>query len=264
MKKNPLSSSNSEKQQADNGTVNRVLRILLRMGERESWGLNELARALDLPRASTHRLLGLCRPLNFVTQDEDGQYRAGLELYRLAGMLSAQMPINRVAAPILGAVRDAVEETTMLTLLAREDLRMFFSLTASPPHPMRYTIETNQLQPLSWGATGRVLLAHLSAEEIEEVIARREPSTLDGREMDERELRNSLAEIREKNYAITVSQRTPDAVGIAVPFFNSDGDVKGNIAITVPDFRFKPEREAELVSKLRSAVRDLTRGMGWA
>ena len=38
---------------ADNGTVNRVLRILARFAEKDRWGLNELSRSLNLPRGTT-------------------------------------------------------------------------------------------------------------------------------------------------------------------------------------------------------------------
>ncbi|MDO9358706.1 MAG: IclR family transcriptional regulator [Polaromonas sp.] len=260
----PAAGAPADKSAADNGTVNRVLRILSCFAEREHWGLNDLSRALNLPRASTHRLLNLCRPLNFVTQDEDGHYRPGLELYRLAGKLAIDMPINKIAAPILEAVRDKTDETTILTLLVRNDLKMFFSMTASPAHPMRYTIKTNQLEPLAWGATGRSLLAFLSKDEIEEVIRRHEPSPLDARPLDVAELRRSLKKIREDGYAVTASQRTPDAVGVAVPFFDANGDVRGNVTLTIPDFRFKPARQKELLPVLRAAAAELARGLGWA
>jgi IclR family KDG regulon transcriptional repressor len=249
---------------ADSGTVNRVLRILSCFAEKDQWGLNDLSRALNLPRASTHRLLNLCRPLNFVTQDEEGQYRPGLELYRLAGKLAIDMPINKIAAPILAAVRDKTDETSILTLLVRSELKMFFSMTASPPHPMRYTIRTHQLEPLAWGATGRSLLAFLSKDEIEEVIRRHDPSPLDARPLDVAELRRSLKKIREDGYAVTASQRTPDAVGLAVPFFDANGDVRGNVTLTIPDFRFKASRQNELLATLRIAAADVTRGLGWA
>lgn len=260
----PATGAPADKNAADSGTVNRVLRILTCFADKDHWGLNDLARALNLPRATTHRLLNLCRPLNFVTQDGEGQYRPGLELYRLAGKLAIDMPINKIAAPILAAVRDKTDETTILTLLVRSDLKMFFSMTASPAHPMRYTIRTNQLEPLAWGATGRSLLAFLSKEEIDEVIRRHEPSPLDARPLDAAELRRSLKKIREDGYAITASQRTPDAVGLAVPFFDANGEVRGNVTLTIPDFRFKAARQKELLAALHAAVAELTRGLGWA
>ncbi|WP_345250995.1 IclR family transcriptional regulator [Pigmentiphaga soli] len=264
MKTEPLAAAPAARGPAsDGGTVHRVLRILGCFAEKERWGLNELARALNLPRATTHRLLNLCRPLNFVAQDEDGSYCPGLELYRLAGRLSMEMPLNRIAGPILARVRDQTDETTILTLLVRSELKMFFALTASPSHPMRYTIQTNRLEPLTWGATGRALLAFLSPEEIGEAVRRAEPSPLDQRPLDEAELRRSLAGIRAAGHSVTHGQRTPNGVGLAVPFFDGRGEVRGNVALTIPEFRFDPDKQAWLLGLLREAAAELARKMGW-
>jgi DNA-binding IclR family transcriptional regulator len=250
--------------EAGNGTVNRVLRILTRFAEKDRWGLNELARSLDLPRGTTHRLLTLCKPLNFVTQDEDGHYMPGIELYRLAGRLASEIPINRVADPILQSLRDQTDETVLLTLLARKELKMFFSLSASPAHPLRYRIEKNRLEPLAWGATGRALLAFLSAEEIDRVVQRAEPSPLDGRPLDRGELLRSLQAIRANGYAASYAQRAPGAYGLAVPFFDTRGEVRGNLTLTIPDFRFDPARQDALIALLREAAATLTRRLGWS
>lgn len=249
---------------ADNGTVNRVLRILTRFAEKERWGLNELSRSLNLPRGTTHRLLNLCKPLNFVTQDEDGHYMPGIELYRLAGRLASEIPINQIADPILQELRDRTDETVLLTLLVRNELKMFFSLSASPAHPLRYRIEKNRLEPLSWGATGRTLLAFLSQEEIDRILERAEPSPLDGRPLDPDELLQSLETIRRDGYAASYSQRAPGAYGLAVPFFDARGEVRGNLTLTIPDFRFDPARQDELVALLREGAATLTRRLGWS
>jgi DNA-binding IclR family transcriptional regulator len=47
------------------------LRILAWFAEKDQWALNELARDFNLPLASMHGLLGLCRPQGFVMRDED-------------------------------------------------------------------------------------------------------------------------------------------------------------------------------------------------
>ena len=248
----------------ETGTVNRVLRLLACFAEKDQWALNELARALNLPRATMHRLLGLCRPQGFVMQDDDGLYRPGLSLYRLAGKLAMDMPINRIAKPILNAIRDQADETTILTLLDRKELKMFFSMTESPPHPMRYSITTHRMEPLAWGASGRVLLAYLTAAEVEEVIRRKETSPLDGRALKPAELRRSLKEIRANGYAVTHAQRTPSAFGLAVPFFDANGEVRGNLTLTIPDFRFDPHRKDFLLDILKKGVNDLSRQLGWA
>jgi DNA-binding IclR family transcriptional regulator len=174
------------------------------------------------------------------------------------------MPINQIAEPVLQDLRDQTDETVLLTLLVRNELRMFFSLSASPAHPLRYRLEMNRLEPLTWGATGRALLAFLTPEEIERVITLAEPSPLDGRPLDIPELRQSLETIRAEGYAASYGQRAPGAYGLAVPFFDARGEVRGNLTLTIPDFRFDPARQTALVGLLRDAAATLTRRLGWA
>ncbi|CAM3799792.1 IclR family transcriptional regulator [Bordetella tumulicola] len=248
----------------DSGTVNRTLRLLSCFAEQERWGLNDLAKALNLPKATMHRLLGLCKPLNFVMQDTDGLYQPGLALYRLAGKLASEMPLNQLAEPILRDVRDRTDETVLLTLLDRGELQMYFSLSASPAHPLRYTIQLNRLQPLSWGATARSLLAFLSPQEIDEVIRRAEPSPLNGRPLSADELSAALAQIRQQGYAVSYAERAPEAHGVSVPFFDNQGQVRGNLTLTVPDFRFDAAKLPAWIALLRESAAALTCRLGWS
>lgn len=251
------------KRHVDNGTVNRALRILSSFASKDRWALNDLARTLNLPKASAHRLLNLCKPLGFVEQDQDGFYTAGIELYRIAGKLAAEIPINRLVDPLLQSIRDQTNETALLTLLARNELSMFFSHVASPSHPLRYTIECNRHQPLPWGAAGQSILAFMSEDEINRVIERREPSPLDNRALNPEELQDAIKRIRHLGYASSYSERVSEMHGIAVPFFDSSKQVRGNIMITIPHFRFEPSRQDELVNLLRISVAELTRRLGW-
>jgi DNA-binding IclR family transcriptional regulator len=249
---------------AESGTVHRALRILSALADREAWALNELSRALQLPRASTHRLLNLCRPLGFVEQDDNGQYRAGSELYRIAGKLSAAAPVRRLAEPLLHAIRDEAQETATLTLLSSAQLQMFFADVAYPTNPLRYSVECNRLQPLAWGAAGHAILAWLTEDEIDEVIARQEASPLGQAAMPPQELREHLARVREAGFAQSFGQRAEDMHGIAVPFFDGAGRVRGNFMLSVPHFRYRADNTVKLVQLLRKSALDLAQQLGWS
>jgi DNA-binding IclR family transcriptional regulator len=241
--------------------VHRVLRILTCFAEKESWGLNELARALDLPRGSTHRLLALCRPLGFIAQNESGQYVAGLQLYRLGGKLASQMPINRLAKPLMEAIRDQTNETVMLTVLVRDELMMYFSQVVSPAHPMRYSIECNRLHAIVWGAMGKTLLAYLDEAEIEAALARRDPSPQTGKPLDPAGVRRTLQQVRADGYLITHSERSPDTAALAAPFFDGKGQVLGNIGLAIPEFRFQTHDANRLAAMVMHASAQLSRAL---
>lgn len=246
----------------DTGTVSRTLQMLSAFSERSEWRVSELARRLDLPRSTAHRLLNLCRAQGFVDTDGHGTYTPGLALYRLAGRFSFEMPLRRIAMPLLTAFTQEFGEVSLLTVVDRVALKIFCAAKAEPSAPLRYVIETNTLGPLGWGATARAILAFMSEAEIAEVMRRAEPSPIDGRALDIAELTGSLADIRAKGYAITQKQRTPEGVGIAVPFFNAAGDVVGNVGVTVPVFRFEPRNEAPFVQEIARMAYEISRVLG--
>jgi IclR family KDG regulon transcriptional repressor len=246
----------------DTGTVSRILQVLQCFSEQPEWRVGLLAQRLKLPRSTAHRLLNLCRAQGFVESDGVGMYRPGLGLYRLAGRLSFQMPIRRIAAPLLTEFTQHFSEASLLTVLERTALKVFFAAKAEPSAPMRYVIETNTLAPLGWGASARAILAFMSEADIAEVARRAEPSPVDGRPLDVKELFKSLPKIRAKGYAITQNQRTPEGVGIAVPFFDAAGEVAGNVCVTVPVFRFKPRDEPAFVKALAEMAAKISDALG--
>jgi IclR family transcriptional regulator, KDG regulon repressor len=246
----------------DTGTVSRILQVLGCFSERETWGVSELAQRLDLPRSTAHRLLNLCRAQGFIDTDGRGLYGPGLAFYRLAGRLSVRMPLRRITLPLLTEFTQRFGEMSLLTVVDRRALKMFFAAKAEPPAPMRYVIETDTLGPLSWGATGRAILAYLTEAEVAEVIRRAEPSPSDGRPLDAKELLASLAEIRAKGYAITRKQRTLEGAGIAVPFFDAAGQVAGDVGVTVPAFRFRRRSEPIFVRALAGMAAKISEALG--
>jgi IclR family KDG regulon transcriptional repressor len=251
-----------KKMSDDIGTVSRTIQLLCCFGEREEWRVSELARRLNLPRSTAHRLLNLCRTRGFVDTDGRGTYCRGLGLYRLAGRLAFQMPLRRITLPLLTEFTLRFGETSLLTIVDRGAMKTFFAAKAEPAAPMRYVIEINKLEPLGWGATGLAILAYMSEAEIAEVIRRAEPSPADGRPLDAKKLLAALAEIRANGYAITKQQRTPEGVGIAVPFFDAANQVVGDVGVTVPTFRFRPQKKPTFVRALSAVAAKVSEALG--
>ncbi|MGE0797686.1 MAG: IclR family transcriptional regulator [Lautropia sp.] len=257
-------SSPRETAPRETGTVRRVLMLLDCLADRPGAPVNEVAARLGLPRSTTHRLLAMLRADGFAQQQADGSHVPGSALYRIAGRVAAEVPYQRLAQPLLDRLSRQFEETAVLSLLARGQLRMFYAACAYPSDPMRYNIALNRSESLQWGATSRVLLAHLTTDEIETVLARREPSPLGARPAPRAQLLGDLESIRTSGHAVTVSHRTAGAVGIAVPFFDGRGEVVGGFAFLVPEFRYRAQRLPALLQGLGSATRAMTRQLGGA
>jgi IclR family transcriptional regulator, KDG regulon repressor len=247
----------------ETGTVRRVLMLLSALADQPGVSAQNLSTRLNLPRSSVHRLLAMLRANGFAANDEGG-FGPGLELFRIAGRLGPQTPFRKLAEPYLHTLSAEFGETTILALLAREQLRMFYAAQGSPPDPMRYNLQLGALEPLVWGATARVLLAHLTEQEIATAISRRELSPARRQSLDEVELRSSIERIRRDGYDITHAHRTQNAVGLAAPFFDGDGKVVGSIAFLIPEFRWQAAAQDSVVRAIVDAAEELSRQLGHA
>jgi IclR family transcriptional regulator, KDG regulon repressor len=248
-------------QERETGTIRRVLMLLSSLADHPGASAQNLATQLNLPRSSVHRLLAMLRANGFA-DSEAGGFGPGLEFFRIAGRLGPRMPFRKLAEPYLEALSAQYHETTILALLARKQVKMFYAAKGSPADPMRYNVELGALEPMVWGATGRVILAYLSESEIASALERREPSPARAQAPDGAELYPALAEIRRNGYGISHGHRTANSVGIAAPFFDGDGEVAGSLAFLIPEFRWAAAPQDEVVRTVVDAAARLSRQLG--
>jgi IclR family transcriptional regulator, KDG regulon repressor len=248
----------------ETGTVRRVLLLLSCLADHQGDSAQSLAARLNLPRSTVHRLLAMLRANGFADSEAGSSFEPGPELFRIAGRLGARMPYRKLAEPYLQALSAEFHETSILALLLREQLKMYYAAKGSPADPMRYNIELGALEPLVWGATARVLLAHLSEQEIAAALKRREPSPARQLEPDEAEVRDSLRQIRRDGYGITHAHRTLNTVGIAAPFFDGEGKVVGSLGFLIPEFRWTSAPQDAVMQALVDAAARMSRQLGHA
>lgn len=247
------------------GTVARTLKIIQCFGgNRIEWTLGDIARAVNLPRSTAHRLLGLIQQEGFVETDaRTRQYRPGPEFYRIGASLSANMPIIPLAMPILHQIARQSDETTLLSLFYPKQLQKAFVAQVESSRSMRYVIELNTRGSMLWGASAHAILAFLDESTIQLALSDRETSPSTGSKVNRSALRRELARIRAEGYARSVGERVETAVGIAIPVFGADGLVKGSLSITYPDSRMDEVHNRTLIVLLRDGARALSISLGW-
>ena len=246
----------------DNGTVDRVLALLRVLTDHPGSTALEISTRLSLPRSTVHRLLGMLRDSEFANHVAGG-FEPGLEMYRIAGKLSAQTPYVRLAEPYLRELSEQFGETSLLTLLQRHELRMFHAASSSPADPMRYNIQLNLQVPLLWGATARAILAYLTEGEIEAVLSEGLPAPAGGVTLNPVAVRAELAKVRAAGYLITDSHRTPNSIGVAAPFFRGDGAVAGSVGMLIPSFRWETADSNSVIQAIKTAANRLSIQLGY-
>jgi len=247
------------------GTVARTLEIIQCFGGRRTdWTLGDIAKSVNLPRSTAHRLLGIMQRQGFVDADSQTRhYRPGPEMYRIGAVLAANMPIIPRAMPILRDIAQRTDETTLLSLFYPRQLQKAFVAQVESSRSMRYVIELNVRGSMLWGASAHAILAFLDPPTIQRALADPEKSPSNGRKIDRRALQRELNRIRSDGYARSVGERVPTAIGLAVPVFGADGRVVGSISVTYPESRMDERHNRRLIVLLRDGAREMSASLGW-
>jgi DNA-binding IclR family transcriptional regulator len=249
------------------GTVARAIQLLRVVAESdEPQTVTGLAKALDLPSSTVHRLLQLLREQGMIAGDSaTRRYVPGRELFRLAAMLSARRSVAELARPVMERVVATCNETCVLSTLNWEDHQMVFVEQIESTHPLRFSMPLHEPLPLIWGATGVSIVARLGEAEVEELLAAAGPSPVEGSKPPlARTFKQELARIRERGYAVTEGQKIADSVGIASAVLDHRGQPVGSLALTIPISRYEPKSEGELGLLVMDAAAEISNGLGYS
>jgi IclR family acetate operon transcriptional repressor len=96
-------------------TVDKAIDVLFHLhAAQEPCGVTALARALDAPKSSVHRLLSALVRRGLVEREAGGRYRPGVGLMALGLGVLEREPVVVAARPVLEAAADAIGETFFL------------------------------------------------------------------------------------------------------------------------------------------------------
>jgi len=203
-------------------TVDRALSVLdlIASDWDAEWGLAELGKRSGLSKATTLRMLGSLQKRGYVTRDgPESRYRLGPRVLSLAGSLRPRL--RAIAHPLLHQMVEETGETASLYLLDWT-ARVCADEVASP-NPVRVSYGIGSRAPLHAGASGKVLLAFISAAErrrlMSEIQLERftETTTTTWAEM-ERE----LAAIRQAGYFHSHGEHDATVFGISAPVWSGE------------------------------------------
>ncbi len=249
------------------GTVARVVSLMRALAEAgRDVGVSELARVLQLPVSTVHRLLKLLIDEGMAEKAHDRRrYRAGLELFRVGALVADQRFQANMVEPFLRCIGDQTGEAVFYCLYLPAQRKVMAVSKVDPHSPLGYPIPLFQKMSVMWGATGRAVLAFLPDADLGGLLGAGETSPANGAPLPSAsKLRAELALIRDRGYAITQGQKVSGAVGIAAPVFADGRTPVGSLCVTVPKVRFQPKMEPKIASVLVREAGMLSKAFGGA
>jgi IclR family KDG regulon transcriptional repressor len=243
-------------------SVRNALRILKQFTHEEPLlGVSDLARRLDIAKSTTHRLLATLASEGFVQQAPDGRYGLGLALWELGSRLVAGLELREVAHPILETLRNETNETVHLAIL--DGTEVVYIDRFESQATLQLFRRLGLRMPANATSTGKAILAFARPEVVERVIdvglAALTENTLASADA----LRRALVEIRDRGFVLSEGESELGVSSVGAPIFDFRGEAVAAVSCAGPSSRFTPEVIEAVISKVRRAAAEISRGMGF-
>lgn len=235
-----------------NSSVDQAFDVLaLLSGSQEPTGVAQLARTLDVPTSTAHRVLATLEQAGYVTRDTTGtKYQLGLGAQELAHALLRRFPLQAAVQPYLHRLAAATGETVVLCgRVGFYRVRLASAVGASDVHAAPRLGQTARL-----GDTpgGRAILAFdedLAARYLRWIGGGRRASGA------ARALQDQLDGIRS---AGSVLETYDDGrANLAMPLRDADGRAFASLAVEAAESSGGERTQRARLARLRGCVEEL-------
>jgi DNA-binding IclR family transcriptional regulator len=193
----------------------------------------EIANETGFNKSSIHRILSILMGQGLVQFDErDRSYSTGPRLVSWAQAAWSKMDLSLIEDQDLLELSEATGMNVAVGV--RSGHTITFTRTRIP-HPYRLAVKTGGQSELHNTAAGKLLLAHMTDEEVAAYFAEADlekftETTLTTPE----ELRRDMAETRQRGFAISDREEFYQVSGIAAPILDYDRRIIATLSLWVP------------------------------
>ncbi len=235
--------------------LEKTLRVLdLFTVEHPSWSVSEVARELEMPTATTHRIIRALEARSYLARS-GSRYRLGYAAVDLGRRAMASVDLRARLAPVLRGLSRATGETVLLNVYDETHHGSLCIDRVEATHDLRLTIQIGRVTPIHAGASAKALLAFLDEPAIDAVLAQPLEKLAPGTITDPAELRKDLAAIRRRGWASSYEENNSDAWGLAAPVLVGGRPV-ASVGLAVPGARYSKSALRDLARLVVAAARD--------
>jgi len=230
-------------QSSEVSSVRKALQILGAFSRSHTcWSVSDLARALQMPKSTTHNLLRTLDRFGFVKQNaEDKRYCLGPKVYELGVLFAQSDEIITRAPPYLRELVQQTGETVKLGLLAGG--RVVVAAAVESSYQLHTRGDVGSSWPLHSTSLGKAILSILSPVEVNAIVKRHGLPRVTARSITTLSaLQQAIVEIQKRGYAVDNSENEEGVYCIAVPLPAPAGGAPASLSISGPSVRLSPKK----------------------
>lgn len=238
-------------------SVERAIDILQSLGEaRGPMSVAELQKVTGLSRPTLYRILQTLQKRDLILGAGDPlRFQLHYGVFRLGSAWSQSVDITAFGRPLLEELRDSLGETAALFVPVSPDRRICV-LESVSNQTLTFSLGIGDIQSLTVGAAGKVLLAFLPDDEVE--------AALKGiRNAEARATIEKQLELARRERGLVISGDVmADGFGVAAPVFGPHAKVCGSLALLGPISRMKTAAAQRYLVEVKRAAEKLSTLLG--
>lgn len=232
-------------------SLQKALTILNCFVKKPRLGVTEISEMLDLNKSNVHNILTTFQAMNYLEQDaESGKYQLGLGILELCQSVGDRFNIRKVMMPYMQEIADATGEVVYLAVPREDEMVYLEAMHPVESYNMMRVILGEHAKMYCTGI-GKAVLAHLPQEVAENYISRELVAFTKNTITDPAVLREDLALIRERGYAVDNMEHEFGVKCVGMPVFSRRGELLAAVSVSGPSLRFSAERIGEIAQIMR-------------
>jgi DNA-binding IclR family transcriptional regulator len=229
---------------------------------REPLRPNEIAAELGAPRSSIYELVNLLLRHGILEyHDDDGRVFLGRRLYFLGTAYAEQFDLMREADALLLHLAEETRETSQLCML--EGNKYTVALMKEGIRPFRISSNVGEPVPVPWTASGRLLVSHLSDQEILDFIPEEDFTLPGGEKLEPALFLEQVQEAAQAGYFTFNSAVDTFTHCFAVPVYRAGKECVATLCLVTPK-EDGLRNHADYLASLQRAAQDLSTRLGHA
>jgi len=215
---------------------------------------------MEISKPAAWRLANTLHAKGYAVKDPDTKrYMLGLKIVELSASVRYRMEIVKVARPYVEALVESCDETVDLGVYDQGEV--VFVDKKESTCSVRMVSSIGRRLPVHCTGTGKALLAFLTDEECQKVVARGLVRYTTNTIVDPRELADELESVRADRYAVDREEFEVGVKCVAAPILNHDGRPVAAISIAGPAARVTDDRIPVLADMVRSVASEIARDL---
>lgn len=230
-----------------------AFRVLEAVADAQPVGLSELARSVELPKSTVHRVLLTLQELGWLrpTDSAPTRWQMTYRMTALAGRAGDAGSLRDIARPVMSELQLATTETVHLT--APDGFSLVLIQRLDSPHRLRAFLGLGERIVLHGSAAGLAYLSACGEDFTDAYLAA-------AGHVDPADLRAVLGETRRRGYAVAADEMSSGISSIGAPITGSAGPVAA-LSVSGPSSRIVADRFEELGARVRDAAAEIGRRM---